>query len=533
MKRALLLVASFAYLNTLFTFENVPSTPALTPVAKLSVEVVILVGLLALVRALGWRLSRIAKGVLVGLIFSMTLVRYVDVTALGVLGREFDLYGDFPHLHRVFAMFWEAMSLETGLLVVGATALVAAVALGLNWMAISVWERALETAWHRRAALAVVPLVVAVFSAGSTRGFAFPTSAIVAKQIRNLRVGEAEKLAAAEIEWPARNLDSSLEGLDGANVFLIFLESYGVTLIEDAQHSEAIAPRFDEMTRNLERAGYRFASSQIHSPTFGGGSWRAHATLLSGFHIDSEHLYNALLESERETLVSVFDEHGYRTVAVEPGIKWFWPDGEFYGFDRIYAFDDLDYGGPPMGWWKIPDQYTLYHLYREEIRDAQAPLFAKLSLIMSHIPYFPVPDYVDDWSRFDDGTAYEAGLKSVAHDAYTDLRELSTWYVEAFRYELDIIEGFLLQYVPENSLVIVVGDHQPPKLVTHDNDSWAVPIHVFSKREELVQPFEALGFEGGLVPLAPTSLRMADFMDGFLEIFDDRDPIVASAEGSP
>ena len=109
---------------------------------------------------------------------------------------------------------------------------------------------------------------------------------------------------------------------------------------------------------------------------------------------------------------------------------------------------------------------------------------------MSHIPYFPVPDYVADWSRFDDGTAFDVGLKSVAHDAYRDLSELSSWYVEAMRYELDVLEGFLLQYVPENSLVILVGDHQPPKLATHDNDSWAVPIHVISRRHDLVQAFE-------------------------------------------
>ena len=110
MKSTLLLLLSFLYFNALFTFENVPSTPALKPVVKLSVEVLVLLGLLALVGPL----SRAARSALAVLIFLMTLIRYVDVTALGVLGREFDLHGDFPHLHRVFAMFWEAMSLSTG-----------------------------------------------------------------------------------------------------------------------------------------------------------------------------------------------------------------------------------------------------------------------------------------------------------------------------------------------------------------------------------------------------------------------------------
>lgn len=506
------LLLSFLYFNALFTFENIPSTPALTPVAKLSIEVVALVGMLALVGPL----SRLAKAALAVLIFLLTLVRYVEVTALGVLGREFNLHGDFPHLHRVFAMFWEAMSLTSGLLVLGVVAIVSGVALLLNWVGLGVLERALERPQRRRAVLMAVPMLVVAFLFTSSGTFAVPTSTIVAKQIRNLRAGEA----VAEIRWPAQNLSSTLEGLGGANVFVIFLESYGVTLIEDAHHYDAIAPRYREMERRLEDAGYSFASSQIQSPTFGGGSWRAHATFLSGVQVESEHVYNALLTSDRETLASVLSEHGYRTVAFEPGIKWFWPDGEFYGFDRIYAFDDIDYGGPPMGWWKIPDQFTLYRLYQNEIRDARAPLFAKVSLIMSHIPYFPVPIYIEDWSRFDDATAFAGGLKSVAHDAYSDLRELSTWYVEAFRYELDVIEGFLLSYVPANSIVIVLGDHQPPKLVTHDNGSWAVPIHVFSKREELVRAFDSLGFEDGLVPLTPKALAMADFLDSFLAIYD-------------
>lgn len=338
LKQALALLFAFLYLNVLFTFENIPSTPALTPVAKLSIELVALLGILALTG----HLSRFFRGVLAVAVFLFTLIRYVDVTALGVLGREFNLHGDFPHLHRVFAMFWEAMSLSSGLLVLGVVTVLVGLVLALNWIALGLWARALEHRRFRRGVLVAVPVLVGLFLLSTARLFAVPTSAMVAKQIGNLRSGEAEQRAALEIEWPAQNVDSTLDGLDGANVFVIFLESYGVTLIEDAHHFEAIAPRYEEMAERLDAAGYSYASSQIQSPTFGGGSWRAHATFLSGFHVETEHLYNALLDSERKTLVSVLSERGYRTVAIEPGIKWFWPDGEFYGFDRIYAFDDID-----------------------------------------------------------------------------------------------------------------------------------------------------------------------------------------------
>ena len=92
-----------------------------------------------------------------------------------------------------------------------------------------------------------------------------------------------------------------------------------------------------------------------------------------------------------------------------------------------------------------------------------------------------------------------------------------------------MLEGFLRDYVPDNTLTIVLGDHQPPKLVTHDNDSWAVPMHVFSRRPELVEAFESLGFEEGLVPLRPSAFRMADFLGRFLEIYH-REPALAVAD---
>lgn len=510
----------FLYFNFLFSFENVPSTPMLRPMPKISVEaVVLLVGLAGIV-ALGWKLSRLTKTVVAVLIFFLSVVRYFEVTALGILGREFNLHGDFPHLHRVFEMFWEAVSPLTAALVLGGALVIAIIAIGANRYGLSQWERAVTGKFARRGAFVAAGTSMAVLALAG-RPLAFSTSAMVVKQMGNLRTGEAEVAALESIEWPAQNLDSSLAKLGGANVVLVFLESYGTTLIEDPHHFDAIAPRYRQLEESLSDAGYAFRSSQIQSPTFGGGSWRAHASFLSGVHVDSEHIYDALVRSDRSTLVSALRERGYRTVAAEPGIKFYWPDGEFYGFDEIYAFRDLDYDGPPMGWWKVPDQYTMHRVGSLELRDPERPVFAKFSLIMSHIPYYPIPPYVQDWKSFDDGTAFESGRKSVAHDAYRDLRELSTWYVEAFRYELDVLEGFLLDYVPENTLTIVLGDHQPPKLVTHDNDSWAVPMHVFSRRPELVDAFAELGFEPGLVPLNESDLRMADFLERFLEIYDE------------
>ncbi len=51
--RALPPVLFFLYFNALFTFENIPSTPAMRLVWKLSIEVVLLLAALAAVQFLG------------------------------------------------------------------------------------------------------------------------------------------------------------------------------------------------------------------------------------------------------------------------------------------------------------------------------------------------------------------------------------------------------------------------------------------------------------------------------------------------
>ena len=113
-----------------------------------------------------------------------------------------------------------------------------------------------------------------------------------------------------------------------------------------------------------------------------------------------------------------------------------------------YDREGIGYRGPAMGWWEVPDQFTLYALHQQEIRTATRPRFAKVSLIMSHIPYWPVPPYVTPWSRFDAGTAYEGPLRSVAHDDTRDLAELSERYVTALEYQFRILGGFLRGFAP-------------------------------------------------------------------------------------
>ncbi|MGE3840318.1 MAG: sulfatase-like hydrolase/transferase [Vicinamibacterales bacterium] len=528
--RAVASVLALFLLNVLFTFENVPSTPLIRLTPTIAREGIAVVWLLIAFSFSSRRTATAARVLLTLTLVAIIWLRYIDVTVLGVLGRPFDLYGDTPHVHRVAASFLETMTPMLGVGVIGVLMLIAAASFGLCWAVLRGTSRICDVAGARRwlAVGAAAALVLSFLVPGM---FSQTTSRMLARQARSVMVGPRLDDVAGLEKTPA-HMNSRLSALGNAHVIVIFVESYGVSLLEEPDQRRAILPRFVSMETRLRNAGYAIGSTQIVSPTFGGGSWRAHATLLTGFETSSERVYDALLQSNRPSLVQILARKGYRTIAAEPGIQRLWPEGLFYGFDKIYDFKALDYRGPAIGWWKVPDQYTLYRVFTEEILPARQPVFAKFSLIMTHIPYFPVPDYVSDWTRFDRGTAYERGLHSVAHDAYRDLLELSRWYVASIQYELDVLEGLLLNYVPDNSLVIVLGDHQPPKIATHDSHSWAVPMHVFSRRPELVRAFESLGFEPALVPNRGPSMRMSEFLDAFLRAFDAAAAPEAST-GSP
>ena len=111
-------------------------------------------------------------------------------------------------------------------------------------------------------------------------------------------------------------------------------------------------------------------SAFVESTTFGGESWLAHISLLSGTEVRDQDTNVRLMAQQRDTMVTAFSRQGYRTVAIMPGLQRAWPEGSFYGFDEIYGAHQLEYQGPPFGWWDITDQFALARM--DALRDRAA-----------------------------------------------------------------------------------------------------------------------------------------------------------------
>jgi hypothetical protein len=130
-----------------------------------------------------------------------------------------------------------------------------------------------------------------------------------------------------------------------------------------------------------------------------------------------------------------------------------------------------------------------------------------------------VPPFLADWS---DAGAF-AGVGDTAWAAIRrppDWEHLQLPYLASVAYDLQVLGEFLATRVSPGALVIILGDHQPPAIISGEGQPWTVPIHVLSQDPDLLRPFAAEGYTPGAFPeqKAPWP-GMESFMPQFLDAF--------------
>lgn len=322
---------------------------------------------------------------------------------------------------------------------------------------------------------------------------------LVVRSVDDMRVFEAE-LREGSGPRDGANLFGAIQGKD---VVLIFVESYGRSAIEDPRYAPVARPRLQSIESALEAADLQVASAWVTSPTVGGLSWLAHGTLLSGLWVDSQARYDRLIRSEQPSLNRLFAQAGWTTAAVMPAITMDWPDAAYYGYSEILPAAGLGYRGKPFNWITMPDQYTLSafeRLVREPAREKGKPVMAEIALISSHAPWTPVARMID-WDDVGDGTAFDAQATSGDPPSvvWSDPDRVRAQYIATIDYSLETLGSYMTRF-GKNTVFVVLGDHQPASIVTGPNASRAVPLHVVSADHDLISRFRTEGFTPGMVP---------------------------------
>ena len=317
---------------------------------------------------------------------------------------------------------------------------------------------------------------------------------------------------------------SLFSALDGRDVVVIFVESYGRSAIEDSRYAETIGARLTSIDAQLARAGHHAVSGWLRSPTVGGMSWLAHGTLLSGLWIDNQRRYDRLVASDRRSLNRLFADAGWTTLAAMPAITMDWPEAAWFGYDQVLGAADLGYAGKPFNWVTMPDQYTLAAIQRLLAR-MDAPAMVETALISSHAPWTPIPHLVP-WDSVGDGRIFNAQAEAGASpsEVWADPARVRIQYEKAVDYSLATIGDYMARF-GEDTVFIVVGDHQPAPIITGDDASREVPIHIVTDAPRLLRRLEPRYWSPGMRPAPGLPVRsMHEFRLFFTAAMSDLSP---------
>ena len=491
--------------------------------------------------------ARPATSLVLGLALGLlTIVKIIDLGFSTVLDRPFDPLLDWPLLGNALDFAYGSFGALGAIGAVLAAGILAAAVL----LAVTLAVVRLSRTLLRRPALAVraVPVLAALWVTSAlfgaqvvpgTPAASWGSSALVsAKVIQAVRGVQDRRTFAEQTAADSFGQTAGAEllgGLRGKDVVLVFVESYGRNALEEPELAPPIDRVLDGGTRRLDAAGFSSRSAFLSSSTFGGGSWLAHATLLSGLWIDNQQRYRLLVDSDRMTLSGAFQRAGWRTVGVMPGLVWDWPEGEFFDYDEVYGAARLGYRGPNFSWATMPDQYTLAAFERlEHRRSARTPVMSVIPLVSSHAPWSPTPRLID-WRDVGDGTAYHA-MAGPAYPAQAiltrDPARVRVDYRHSLEYSLATLVSYVESYGDDDLVFIFMGDHQPSTIVTGPVAPRDVPISIVARDPAVLDQIADWRWDKGLNPGSQAPVWPMDaFRNRFLTAFGE--PLRGVPGGQP
>jgi phosphatidylglycerophosphate synthase len=499
--------------------------------ARIPLEGLVLVALALVLPAAPRRLLACIVGPVLG---ALVIVKVLDMGFFETFDRPFDPISDGSNIGIGIETLRDSIGrTEANLLVAGALVLVVIL---FVLTTLSVLRLTKVTASHRRwslpgvAALGVVWGICWLFGAQFVAHAPLASTSaagLVSREIRAVRAGiDDPRVFGDQIRHdryastPADQLVGSLRGKD---VILAFVESYGQVATQDS----AIAAQDDAVvnqgTKTLKAAGFSAKSAFVTSSTFGGLSWLAHSTLQAGVWVDSQQRYDQLVKTNRLTLSDAFKRAGWRTVSDVPSDDRAWPEGtSFYHYDKLYDRRNVGYRGPKFSYASMPDQYVWAALQRLELsKPDRRNIFAEVDLVSSHTPWTRIPTMIP-WREVGNGSIYK-GMPAgdlTRGELFSDHAKTQAAYGTSIRYTMSALVSFVQHYGKKNLVLIVLGDHQPAKVVSGENPTHNAPISIIAHDPKVLDKISGWDWQNGLLPSPKAPVwRMDAFRSRFFSAF--------------
>ena len=460
--------------------------------------------------------GRVLRWLLAALTVFLVLYRIDRVVFLSFLSEEPLLYDQFFMLRHLYVLAGDLWSPEVAAMTAGGGGVIAVVVLScrllLGWL-----TRGLDAMPDRRV-LGIISacwLLTLVGSIPALEYVRWITPGLIRNVAESQRIFWAVRAGVRDSPYHAYE---KLELRTRPDVYLFLVESYGRFIADHPATAPAWRKRMASMQRELEQAGWHVVSGFSKAPIAGGRSWFAEASLLMGTLVRYESVFHHLIAriDRVPNLVGFLDAQGYETVLLAPadraraGVE----EVNYYNFDRVIRYHDLKYRGPRYGWGIIPDQYSLGFAHEQVLRDLDSPLFFNFHMVSSHAAWRKIPKLVDDWRSLNDVERKKKlrkerswlGRRLKWHTERRDQfmfmgryrKKYGRRYRKAIFYELDVIQRHLMENLPGDAIVIVMGDHQPPFLASQSRN-FDVPVHIFARQPEHLAELKAQGFRPGMV----------------------------------
>ncbi|MDX2143528.1 MAG: hypothetical protein SFV19_09245 [Rhodospirillaceae bacterium] len=458
--------------------------------------------------------ARLAAG---AMLVALVILKAADMAVYFAFARPFNPLVDVTVIPTALETLAGTNGLWTVVgAVLGLAALLGALCSALYWAL-----RAIQNLAPRRGigVASTAGLIIAVMTPIGHADATFFLRDHATRGAESLRAADEFRAALDQDEFHTIRPDRRLAGLAGTDVILIFVESYGRSTLDDPAYAPTIRERLRQFGETLSAAGFSARSAWLTSSTYGGESYLAHSSVLSGLWVDNQNRYADLMTSRRRTLIDDFRDGGWRTVAVLPQITRAWPEGAFFGYDQVYDSTNLGYEGRPFTYMTMPDQFTLASFHAKELAAPnRPPVMAEIALISSHHPWTPIPKFVP-WDQVGDGTVFNtARTTETVDEAWSTPERIRQNYVMTVDYTLETLMSFIATFGGDDMVFIVMGDHQPPAFMAR-SDARAVPVHIMA-RDPTRLAVLGDGWAEGMTPttdspIAPMSSMRARIINAF------------------
>jgi hypothetical protein len=457
-------------------------------------------------------LRRFAAGFSMFYVFALVYKSYAGAL-LGLFQRQANFLNDYSLIIGEMSFLLDALDLSPWVYLAGGTAIIVLIGL-IFWGARKTFETGPIPASGKATRFVIITLgSIAILVGGLfprlTADLQLPLSSVSAEITANVRrsIESREDIQTILTMDPNDSYDYSQYALsETPDVFFVFIESYGSVLYQRPHFTPPYLQMAEALEKSLANDGWSAVSTLSEAPTWGGGSWMSYTSALFGVFVEQQSKYNALKVKygllQYPNIGRYFSAQGYEYVWVVP-IDRQLPetraviDQRFYGPDRWITFDTLDYEGPLFGWGpSAPDQFTFGYI-QDFVSQHEQPSFLVYLTQNSHYPWTPLPPVMDDWRDFET-IEMQDGILSEAQKEGLPLGESRQNYLQAIDNTFESLEEFITSLQKENSVIVLIGDHQPPAVSRHE-DGYRTMVHIISQDVDLLESFHEYGFVDGLV----------------------------------